>query len=251
MLCAAFSAKFTVHRDKTMEKKTLGILGGMGPLATADLFTKIVIMTNADCDNDHIRIYIDNNAQIEDRTAAILHGGPSPLPRLIQSARKLEQMGADCIIMPCNTAHYFLQSLQISVKVPFLSMVAQAVRVAKERYPGQKAGILATTGTLDAGVYSRACNDAGVDVVLPNEQQRKLLMSIIYDGVKAGRIPTDPQPFNQLLAEMQSRGAGYFILGCTELPVAVQHMKIENNFVDATTELARAAIEYCGYEVRE
>ena len=234
-----------------MEKKTLGILGGMGPLATADLFTKIVNMTDASCDNDHIRIYIDNNAQIKDRTGAILHGGESPLPQLIQSAKKLEQMGADCIIMPCNTAHYFLQSLQIQTKVPFLSMIAQAVRVAKKRYPGQKAGILATTGTLDAGVYKRAFNDEGVDVVLPNEEQRKLLMSIIYDGVKAGKLPTDPTEFNNMLAEMQSRGAGYFILGCTELPVAVQSLGLENNFVDATTELAKAAIEYCGYKVKE
>ena len=76
-----------------MEKKTLGILGGMGPLATADLFTKIVTMTKADCDNDHIRIYIDNNSQIKDRTGAILHGGASPLPQLIESAKKLEKMG--------------------------------------------------------------------------------------------------------------------------------------------------------------
>ena len=231
-------------------KKSIGILGGMGPLATADLFTKIVKMTKADCDNDHIRIYIDNNAQIKDRTAAILHGGPSPLPQLIESVKKLEKMGADCIIMPCNTAHYFLQSLQIQTKVPFLSMIGQAVRVAKKRYPGQKAGILATTGTLDAGVYSCAFNDEGVDVVLPDEEQRKYLMSIIYDHVKAGIMPTDPQPFIDVLEEMKSRGAGYFILGCTELPVAVVSLQLKGEFVDATEELARAAIEYCGYEVK-
>lgn len=231
-------------------KKSIGILGGMGPLATADLFTKIVKMTKADCDNDHIRIYIDNNAQIKDRTAAILHGGQSPLPQLIESVKKLEQMGADCIIMPCNTAHYFIQSLQIQTKVPFLSMIGQAVRVAKKRYPGQKAGILATTGTLDAGVYSRAFNDEGVDVVLPNEEQRKLLMSIIYENVKAGIMPTDPKPFMDMLSEMKSRGAGYFILGCTELPVAVQSLQLKDEFVDATEELAKAAIEYCGYETR-
>ena len=232
-------------------KKTLGILGGMGPLATADLFTKIIKMTKADCDNDHIRIFIDNNAQIKDRTAAILHGGQSPLPQLMESAKKLQAMGADCIIMPCNTAHYFLQSLQIQVKVPFLSMIGQAVRVSKQRYPGQKAGILATTGTLDAGVYSRAFNDEGVEVVLPNEEQRKYLMDIIYNHVKAGVMPTDPQPFNDMLKEMESRGAGYFILGCTELPVAVESLQLDNKFVDATTELAKAAIQYCGYEVKE
>ncbi|MBQ7006202.1 MAG: aspartate/glutamate racemase family protein, partial [Oscillospiraceae bacterium] len=84
-------------------KKALGILGGMGPLATADLFTKIVTMTNAESDREHIRIYIDNNSQITDRTAAILHGGENPLPYMTESAQKLEAVGADCIIMPCNT----------------------------------------------------------------------------------------------------------------------------------------------------
>ncbi|MBR6556177.1 MAG: amino acid racemase, partial [Clostridia bacterium] len=89
-------------------KKTIGILGGMGPLATADLFRKIVLLTEAACDNDHIRIYIDDNASIPDRTAAILQGGTDPVPVMSDSLKKLESCGADCIIMPCNTAHYFL-----------------------------------------------------------------------------------------------------------------------------------------------
>ena len=102
-------------------KKTIGILGGMGPLATADLFRKIVTMTKAGCDNDHIRIYIDDNASIPDRTAAILSGGKDPTPIMADSLKKLEACGADCIIMPCNTAHYFLPRLQAMTEVPFLS----------------------------------------------------------------------------------------------------------------------------------
>ena len=104
-------------------KKTIGILGGRGPLATADLFRKIVTMTKAGCDNDHIRIYIDDNAQIPDRTGAILAGGPDPVPVMADSLRKLEACGADCIIMPCNTAHYFLPRLQKMTATPFLSML--------------------------------------------------------------------------------------------------------------------------------
>ena len=103
-------------------KKTIGILGGMGPLATADLFTKIVSMTKAGCDNDHIRIFIDNNAQIPDRTTAILKGGADPLPEMESALRNLEKCGASCIIMPCNTAHYFLPRLQPLTSTPFISI---------------------------------------------------------------------------------------------------------------------------------
>ena len=86
-------------------KKTIGILGGMGPLATADLFRKITLLTKASCDNDHIRVYIDSNAQIPDRTAAILHGGKDPLPQMRAALHSLEACGASCVIMPCNSAH--------------------------------------------------------------------------------------------------------------------------------------------------
>lgn len=231
-------------------KKALGILGGMGPLATADLFTKIVTMTNAESDREHIRIYIDNNSQITDRTAAILHGGENPLPYMIESAQKLESVGADCIIMPCNTAHYYLPQLQKAVNIPFISIIHQAVRISKQRYPGLKAGILSTTGTQDARVYYDVFTAEGVEVVEPNEEERTILMDIIYNGVKAGRIPTDSAPFEKVLSQMAQRGAGYFVLGCTELPVAVQSLQLKNEFVDATAELAKAAIEFCGYTPR-
>ena len=89
-------------------KKTIGILGGMGPLATADLFEKITLLTKAETDRDHIRVYIDSNTNIPDRTAAILNGGADPVPEMADALKHLEQCGADCVIMPCNTAHYFL-----------------------------------------------------------------------------------------------------------------------------------------------
>ena len=104
-------------------KKTIGILGGMGPLATADLFRKITLLTDAARDNDHIRVYIDSNARIPDRTAAILSGGKDPVPEMASALRSLEACGASCVIMPCNTAHYFLPRLQAMTKLPFISML--------------------------------------------------------------------------------------------------------------------------------
>ena len=95
------------HRAED-RKKTIGILGGMGPLATADLFRKIITLTRADCDRDHIRVYIDSNSAIPDRNGAILHGGPDPTEEMTSALRHLEACGADCLILPCNTAHFFL-----------------------------------------------------------------------------------------------------------------------------------------------
>ena len=131
-------------------KKSIGIIGGMGPMATVDLYRKIVENTDAACDNDHIRVYIDSNAAIPDRTAAILRGGPDPVPQMADSVRKLTACGADCLIMPCNTAHYFLPRLQSLTPVPFLSMLEAAADACRERFPGKTAGVLATRGTLES-----------------------------------------------------------------------------------------------------
>ena len=132
--------------------KTIGILGGMGPLATADLFRKITLLTDAARDNDHIRVYIDSNARIPDRTAAILSGGTDPVPEMASALRSLEACGASCVIMPCNTAHYFLPRLQAMTKLPFLSILTAAAESCARQFPGRTVGILATRGTLAAGL---------------------------------------------------------------------------------------------------
>ena len=115
-------------------EKTIGILGGMGPLATADLFRKITLLTDAARDNDHIRVYIDSNARIPDRTAAILSGGKDPVPEMASALRSLEACGASCVIMPCNTAHYFLPRLQAMTKLPFISMLEATAKTCAAQY---------------------------------------------------------------------------------------------------------------------
>ena len=235
-----------------MPKKSIGILGGMGPLATADLFRKIVTLTDAARDNDHIRIYIDDNATIPDRTAAILEGGPSPLPAMTESLRKLESCGADCLVMPCNTAHYFLPQLQSLTKVPFLSMLQATAAACRDQFPDAVAGVLATRGTLKAGLYQQALEDAGVPFQIPEEEEQDALMRVIYDGVKAGKGPeVYGADMNAVVEALGRRGAGYFILGCTELPLAAEQMGLIAPTVDPTEELAKAAIRFCGYWVRE
>ena len=232
-------------------KKTIGILGGMGPLATADLFRKIVTMTRAGCDNDHIRIYIDDNASIPDRTAAILSGGKDPTPIMADSLKKLEGCGADCIIMPCNTAHYFLPRLQAMTEVPFLSMLEATAKTCAKTFPGKTAAILATKGTLATGLYEEALKAQGVAYLVPNADEQDALMRVIYEGVKADAAPEAYRAdMEGVMETLAARGADYFILGCTELPVAADLLGLTQPMIDPTTELAKAAITFCGYELK-
>ena len=218
-------------------------------MATADLFQKIVALTKADSDNDHIRIYIDNNPQIPDRTTAILKGGKDPVPQMLDALRHLEACGADCIVMPCNTAHYFLDRLQLETKIPFISILESTAKACAAAHPGKTACILATTGTLCTGIYEKALSQEGVAYLLPGDRHREILMDGIY-RIKAGERLTDPAPFQGMLEDLQAAGADYFILGCTELPLAVEQLSLSGSFVDPTLELAKAAIRLCGGEIK-
>ena len=233
-------------------KKTIGILGGMGPLATADLFRKITCLTKAGCDNDHIRVYIDSNSAIADRTAAILHGGKDPVPEMTSALRHLEACGADCIIMPCNTAHYFLPQLQAKTETPFISMLAATAKACAAQFPGKTAAVLGTKGTLATGLYDHALEAEHVPFLLPEEPERDELMRLIYDVVKASKpLMPEAEAWQRLLDGLRARGADYFILGCTELPILADTLPAAGPFVDPTAELAKAAIRFCGYEVQE
>jgi aspartate racemase len=233
-------------------RKTIGILGGMGPLATADLFEKIVRHTKAARDGDHVRVYIDSNSAIPDRTAAILAGGPDPVEEMASALRNLEKCGADCIIMPCNTAHYFLPRLRALTDTAILNMLEITGESCADRFPGKRAAVLATRGTLATGLYSQALERTEVDFIIPDEAEQDVLMHLIYDVVKASRpIEPERETWARLLEGLRKKGADYFILGCTELPIVAATLDAEGPFVDPTEELAKEAIRYCGYEVKE
>ena len=167
------------------------------------------------------------------------------------SLRKLVSCGADCIIMPCNTAHYFLPRLQEQTSVPFLSMLEATARTCAARFPVGTAAVLATKGTLSAGLYQAALEKEGVSFLLPNDAEQDALMRVIYDGVKAGKEPEDYRADMESVVEaLTARGADYLILGCTELPLAAQALALNVPAVDPTEELAKAAIRFAGYGVK-
>ena len=161
---------------------------------------------------------------------------------MLSALRHLEACGADCIIMPCNTAHYFLPRLREQTALPILDMQRITAAVCRERFPGKTAAILATDGTVQSGLYDRALDAEGVRWIHPGESEQKSLMHLIYGVVKASR-PMEP--------DLRGQGADLFILGCTELPVLAGALPSEGPFLDPTDELAKAAIRFCGYEVKE
>lgn len=229
--------------------KTIGIIGGMGPLATADLFRKIILLTEADCDQKHLHIVVDNNTNIPDRTAAILNGGVSPMPELTRSAERLKRADADFCIIPCNTAHYFHAALSEVSPLPILNMLDETADALK-RAGVRRAGLLATQGTLKTGLYQQRLSSRGIESVVPDEAQQELLMKLIYDDIKGGRVRVSVAEMKELLDEMISRGAETFVLGCTELPIAFERDDYGVPTVDPTAELAKAAIRTAGGRVK-
>ncbi len=231
-------------------KKTIGILGGMGPLATCDLFHKIVDITDAACDQAHVRVCIDSNTEIADRTKAILEGGKDPVPEMVKSAVRLQGMGADVLIMPCNTAHYFYDRIAPFIDIPMLHMIRETAKTVKQRGL-TKVGLLATDGTCRSGVYKAAFDAEGVEMCMPSPERQQAVMDVIYKGVKAGNLSIDLTGFYAAMDELFDQGAEVLILGCTELPVAFDLFHIDRPSIDPTMVLAAAAVRFVGASVKE
>ncbi len=222
-------------------ERTIGILGGMGPLATAELFRRIVEKTPAKRDQDHPRIIIYNNPKIPDRTAFILGRGPDPRPELIDSARKLESWGADFIIMPCNTAHFFADTIQRAIRIPLVSMIEETA----ERVKGmglRKAGLLATDGTIKGLIYHRALLKRGVSIAVPGKKDQRLVMKAIYEGIKAGNLELGRELLLKVAGKLQRR-SDVIIAGCTEVSVALKPEDLSVPLIDPLDVIAEKAVK--------
>lgn len=229
--------------------KTLGIIGGVGPLATMYYADMIVRITDAEKDQDHINMIILNDTTIPDRTEFILDNTKTdPVPFLMKDALQLEAMGADIITLPCNTAHTFFDDIQRAVRIPVVHMVNETVKCAASD-GAERVGILATSGTVAAGVFQDACVEAELDFVLPDAGTQKLLMSVIYDQVKAGR-PVDAQMWGKIIQAMNNKGCDRMILGCTELSIVKKELNLDKNYIDALRVLAETTVIRCGAKLR-
>jgi len=230
-----------------MPEKIIGILGGMGPEATIDLFTKIVKGTKARKDQDHLRILIDNNPKIPDRTLAIQGKGLSPLTQLVRSAKILEKAGADFIVIPCVTAHHYYEPLQKKIRIPILHLVELTVRHVKTRLKGvTKVALLATTGTIQTGLFQTFFSHTGIQLLVPaSEIQKKCVMKAIYgkDGIKAiGPSEGSKRLILKASKSLIHQGAQAVVAGCTEVPLVLKEGDLSVPVIDPISILAQAAV---------
>ncbi|MEM7134470.1 MAG: amino acid racemase [Chloroflexota bacterium] len=230
-------------------KKIIGIIGGMGPQATIDLYQQIVNLTPASVDQEHLHMLIDSYPQIPDRTEALLNGGEDPLPYLAESANRLQAAGANCLIIPCNTAHAFVYALQQTTSIPILNMIDETARYITDQYPRtSQAGLLATSGTVEIGLYQKALQNFQIDTVTPNlEEQSNLVMEAIYGeaGIKAGCLGEHPTLLLKQAAQMLiEQGATVIIGGCTEIPLVLDEDSLPVPFINPSYILAKKAVEF-------
>lgn len=233
-------------------EKTLGILGGIGPLATVYFMDMIVKMTDAETDQEHISMVVLNHASIPDRTEFILDNTkPNPLPVMIEDAKRLQAAGADFVVMPCNTAHFFYEQIQKNIDIPMLNIIEETVKYSIEHCKNlKKLGILATKGTITAGAYQNMCEKYGIDWAVPTLSDEQSLMNIIYNQVKAGKT-VNIEEFLKIVNNMKNEGCGAVVLGCTELSVINKDFKLNRrDLIDSMEVLAEKSILMCGKKLK-
>jgi aspartate racemase len=231
--------------DDPERRAVIGILGGMGPLATADLYTKIIERTEAASDQEHIPVVMHADPRVPDRTAALLRGGEDPTPWLVRGAQALAAQGATFIVMPCNTAHAFLPRVQPDVERPFLSMIdAAADAVVRELPEARTVGLLATNGTIASEIYQRALRQRGLETLVPDDETQAERVLAAIAAVKAGQYGREPTALLAEAAEgLVARGAEALLAACTEIPIVLRARDVSVPLIDATAELAQAAVE--------
>lgn len=227
-----------------MAKNVIGILGGMGPAATADMFRKFIQLTPAHCDQEHIPLLISSIPDIPDRTRCILGGGESPAPVMEQYVKQLEEAGASCIVIACNTAHYWFEDLKTKSKVEMLSMIEATVDEVVQSGK-QRIGLLATDATLATELYKNRLEAQGLTFIRPTEEGQKAVMESIY-LLKSGEVEQSVALMLKQRDELIRLGAESIILGCTEVPIilAKEVEKAPHLYVDSTLALVRAAIHW-------
>lgn len=225
------------------EQPLLGILGGMGPLATAHFYRLLVERTPSRRDQDHLRIAIWSDPSVPDRTAALLGRGPSPVPGLLRGLHWLRDAGATCVVMPCNTAHAFIEELTAATELEIVDMIWVALKAAQSLELGaHRIGVLATSGTRDFGLYERAAAHLGVDVVTvkPHYQRE---VDVAIGAIKAGAGHDAIVPVVQRAIERLAKaGAVAVIAACTELSLILPYSTFELPIVDSAASLADAAV---------
>lgn len=229
---------------------TLGVIGGLGPIATAHFLELVINMTNAKTDQEHLDMIIYNTPSIPDRTDYILDNAkPNPLPQMLAVGQALAQQGVGRIAIPCMTAHYFFPQLEAGIPVPLINSVAETARHLQENGI-EKVGIMATDGTISSGLFHRELEALGLRPIVPEEAAQKDVMHLIFRNVKSG-TPAEMDRFFSAADNLRRRGAQAIILGCTELSLIKRDHPIGAGFLDAMEVLAQQSVLTCGKPLKE
>ena len=230
----------------------LGVLGGMGPQATNTFYQFIIDRTDAQSDQEHVNALILSDSEMPDRTAAILGSDEAKqavFHRLLADAQLLEAAGCTAIAVPCNTSHYFLDGVQERINIPIIHMIRETARalVAQGK---KRPGILATDGTIQTGLYQKEFSAFGIEAVVPSPETQDLVMSLIYDDIKAGR-DGDPQKFAAIHRDLEKQGCDCGVLACTELSVFAAQHHLPAFYTDAMAVLAERSVQACRKPLRD
>jgi len=230
-----------------MNNSIIGILGGMGPEATMDLYMKIIKATEVGKEQDHFRVIIDSNPKIPDRTDAILGNGKSPLGAMIETGKNLEKLEVELCCIPCITAHYFIDELQEQFSFRILNALEEVNNHLKEEYPEIKnIGVLATEGTIKAKLFDKYL--PGLNIIYPNDKtQKEKVMESIYgmEGIKMGHLEGKPLEYLQEAArELIDKKAEVIIGGCTEITLVLKPEHIDKPLIDPMDLLAKRIVRF-------
>jgi aspartate racemase len=222
----------------------IGIFGGMGPEATANLYQEIIKSTPAKKDQDHLPTLIYSLPQIPDRTEAIKNNDRTLVPYLVEGVTRLEKAGASFIVIPCNTVHYFYEDMQKAVKIPIIHMIRETVKAVMDRFPTiKRIGLLATSGTIASGLYEAAFTDKNMTVLHPDEDvQTQSVMKAVY-SIKSGGNKRESEELLFLAGKhLEKKGAQLIVLGCTEIPLAFNPERASIPVINATRVLAESTV---------
>ena len=234
----------------TENTKILGVIGGLGPIATAHFMELVINMTDVQVDQEHLPMIVYNMPMIPDRTAYILdHTKENPLPKMLEIGKELGEKQVACIAIPCITAHYFLTELETGIPTPLVNGVRETVRHLKENGI-KKVGIMATDGTCQSGIFHRELLAQGLTPIVPEKEAQKDVMHLIFNNVKAGK-PAEMDRFAAVAENLHDQGAQAIILGCTELSLIKRDEQIGAGFIDAMEVLARESVRACGKPVKK
>ncbi|MGN0513489.1 MAG: aspartate/glutamate racemase family protein [Lachnospiraceae bacterium] len=225
--------------------KKLGVIGGLGPMATAFFMQMVIEMTQADTDQEHIEMIIFNCPWIPDRTSYILgKSNANPGIPMADLGKKLADNGSEVIAIPCITANYFYDELTGQIPVPVINIIEETALYLKKMNV-KTVGLMATDGTVKSGLFQKSMQNAGIKIVVPEENGQKDVMHLIYKNVKATK-PVEMDRFERVSEELKNKGAEVIILGCTELSMIRRDEKIGAGYLDAMQVLAKCAVEQCG-----